>query len=208
MADFSEDERVNSILKQNFARTVSDPESWVSIASQLIYAASKFEADIASLWQPILKPDKPGVTDFSAYEIDALHLQDTYLMLLGFAIENILKAGIVKKNATSFHESALSHARLPSELVNHNLTRLAELACSDLAPDDIRLLKKLETNLRWAGRYPVPLQPELVQSGTRLKNQISTSARFFNSSDISNTKQLVSRLLDNLGLKLNKRSGS
>ncbi|MGE0734388.1 MAG: hypothetical protein AB7P50_06500 [Alphaproteobacteria bacterium] len=79
------------------------------------------------------------------------NLPRTSYMLFAFAIENLLKARIVKEASC-----LVSQEQLDKSLRIHNLLKLAERANVTLSPREEEIMRKLTNFGVWAGRYPIP----------------------------------------------------
>jgi hypothetical protein len=128
----------------------SDPEEWRSLAESLRAAASPLGPKLNQLLKMWSE------NDFSI-ESNSLHKEvHVYFMLWAFAIENLLKALLVKKWKPEWGVGADVKA-LPSSLKGHNLTEIAKrLELTFLLRDFPDLFFKLQECLIWYGRYPVP----------------------------------------------------
>jgi hypothetical protein len=81
-----------------------------------------------------------------------------FLMLAGFAVENILKAVYLYKQ-----REAPKRDSLPNEIKNHKLGELAKISGIDFPDatfDVCQFLGKLTQFVEWAGRYPIPVKDE------------------------------------------------
>jgi len=77
------------------------------------------------------------------------------LMLYGFAVENLLKAGITNQgNAVNTNGDF--------KVNKHSLQDFAIQLSIPLSPEESELLERLETFIRWAGRYPIPLHADAL----------------------------------------------
>ena len=90
--------------------------------------------------------------DVSALELDYLEIGGVVSMLLGMALENLLKAIIISKCPIIEHGNKLRN--WPKD--GHDLISLAEKAGIPLDHQYDQILQRLTTYIRWAGRYPVP----------------------------------------------------
>lgn len=126
-----------------FELRANDPQLWLSQARQLQYAASQAAAHLellAAERQDSFR--EPQVGTFKAAQL-----------LLGFAVENALKAVGVAKGIIQADAQAL---RLASQMRNHRLVPLAEAVGFDLSDSERALLDRLSVFLRWRARYPTP----------------------------------------------------
>jgi hypothetical protein len=98
----------------------------------------------------------------SSDERDARH-GPAFLLLFGFGLEATLKAAAlqVELNAGGIHRVLVMTPapRVQTWLKTHRLEALANRAGVSYAADELLYLRRFETHLRWAGRYPVPLAP-------------------------------------------------
>jgi len=77
-------------------------------------------------------------------------------MLMGFSIENLLKALILMVPEQA--EQAFSKdGNLRWSVKSHDLNKLSKEAGIDVAPEEAQLLDVLSTCSTWAGRYPLPM---------------------------------------------------
>ena len=107
-------------------------------------------------------------------------------MLSSYAIENLLKALIIKKSDV-IKKYINEKGNLPKILLEHNLLKLTEEAkLKDLIEEEkeIPFLGKLSENAIWNGRYPVPINP---QGYKKLEN-------FFSSSDCKWIKDIIEKI--------------
>ena len=127
--------------EQRYELACSEPMHWldkareVRRAADLVWDVSLAEANAFAAGAPL-----NGEPLFSSVA----------LMLYGFVIENLLKAGLV----------ALGRGRTPGgrfDIKSHKLEDLADQLTVQLDGEDRELLERLEAHLEWAGRYPIPL---------------------------------------------------
>jgi hypothetical protein len=171
-------------------------------------AAEKLEPEIKSLWDVILKPDPKKYADAVVKFGKAdLGLQQTYIMLIGFAIENFLKGVLVSKDQEHFKKITLELRRLPKALQSHKLVELAEKLNLQIGDKERTLLAKLEDHLLWAGRYPVPTKPSTYEQIFEFPLRTSSLFRIRSQFDLAAIKGLVSLLQRQSGIKLNDVAG-
>lgn len=89
-------------------------------------------------------------------------------MLAGCAIENLLKAVIVRQRTAAGTQIVDQDGSLTDIPRTHDLVTLFRIAhVGDLTIDDEQLLDSLSHSVRWAGRYPVALRA--VDGNTRIR---------------------------------------
>ncbi len=85
----------------------------------------------------------------------------TFMMLCGFAIEDLLKATIILVKRKALEDEIDRTSGLPDSLKTHKLNALASEAGleQELKPYH-DLLERLTRAATWQGRYPCPIFPE------------------------------------------------
>jgi hypothetical protein len=144
--------RSRMMSSSRYFEKCSNPEEWRSLAESLRAAASRLESKVSRLLQMWSQGELSP-------ESCALHKEaHIYFMLWAFAIENLMKAILVKKWNPQWGEGPELET-LPSRLKSHNLTQIAEkLKLNFLLRDYSDVFLKLQECLIWYGRYPVPLK--------------------------------------------------
>jgi hypothetical protein len=84
-------------------------------------------------------------------------LTSIYMLLSGFALENLLKGIYIGRNPTFVMEGKLKKWSSKS---GHELLDLAEKTKFELSEDETNLLERLTEFVVWAGKYPIPKQFE------------------------------------------------
>jgi hypothetical protein len=106
-------------------------------------------------------------------------LLEVYFLLIGIVMENLLKAKWVKKNRRGLKNEILTVSRLPRELQTHNLLPLAGKVGLKLDANENELLNRLSEYVKWAARYPVPVESKDLKP------------RFLSGSDLHKLNNLV-----------------
>jgi len=166
---------------------IFNTSAWMTKAENLRRAASVFEGLIRNHRQ-LPSSDRHG---------DKSYL-NAHFMLMGFAIENLLKAIIVLTQLAKLQREFDQKKKLPDILQTHNLLDLFD--CSGLRTDSGKikgLLMRLSRSIIWEGRYPAPLRPE----DYRRKDTFDLGAKFvtinaFADADVQNLDALFNGLLD------------
>jgi hypothetical protein len=134
---------VSKELRHTYGELVSDPNTWKSSAKQLFTAAAKFERRIRRMWDRELS----GTGIASAYkrkhDAETAYLQNIYMMLLGFAVENNIKAIIAKKYQEIVRTTAQKSGKLPDLLKSHDLPKLARRAGLELNTHESGALRRV-----------------------------------------------------------------
>jgi hypothetical protein len=151
MTDLSQFEATYKLLAE-------DPERWMSSARNLSAAADE-------LWALVRRDLESGgpVSDGGGHHGDIaqgptqpfLQHAPVFLMIAGFAVENALKAVLLKCGRSAATQTKRGQLRIAAELQTHDLHRLARDAGITLTKAEQDLLDRLRDYLVWAGRYPV-----------------------------------------------------
>lgn len=180
---------MNSIkTKTDVLRTMLlDPQEWEGKARQLFRAASVFDGLVHNYW--ILSSQERS--SHQAY-------LSAYLMLSGFALENVLKAIIVAKQHDTLYQKFEQKQRLPKILQTHDLVSLFEEAgLNTKGKNIIGLLKRLTRCSTWESRYPIPLRPEQYRGeDTFSLGPGFITLRAFSNADVQNVRALFEGMLD------------
>jgi hypothetical protein len=120
-----------------------DAQSWLAQAKQLRLSANVIFLE----WEKIIQypPSNLGVQE------KMLAYSKSFMLLTGFAFENLLKGILYGRD---------SNSKLARNKGGHGIVEMAK-GIITLSSAELNLLERLETYLRWAGRYRVPLSPEV-----------------------------------------------
>ena len=114
----------------------SEAEAWLRKATELLKAADL-------LWAQFLD-------DLQAFsedrKLDEPSIENQALMLYGFAIENLLKAGLIARGSVNTSPKNFS-------LTSHNLIELSDQFGLSLSDDELVRLQKLEEFIIWKSRH-------------------------------------------------------
>ena len=171
---------------KEFKKILLDPAQWVLKADQLLDAAGLFEREICKTWD-----DWRNGTQ--KYDDRFLSI---YLMLSSYAIENLLKAVIIKKQRNELRNTKNADTKLPSILKKHNLYELAKQAgLRNLPLNNEEYLRKLTRHVEWYARYPIPTEAkDLNTSGVTEQDKQPYSKSDYTSMDIKEVNRLVSEI--------------
>jgi len=170
--------------RKAYADQVLDPARWIASAQDLLIMSRLVENDLRSRWRSFAT---------SSDNTDPTTIHSVYLMLIGFAVENLLKSRIVKFDRKIWRAKILEQGRLPNELKDkHDLVALSHRARLRLVRDDEATLRRLTRYAQWAGRYPVPSHSakstgiEVFENGTeglvdfQMESDLQELSRFIN----------------------------
>ena len=133
-----------------FRRDLLNPTKWLEKADALIGTAETLEHELDEAWTNIY------VSWFARRMIRTR--VPVYLMLMAYAVENLLKAFIVRSRQNDLDAQVSGDHALPNQLKSHDLLALAAAAGVKSALLTYRqdLLKRMVRSAVWYGRYPVP----------------------------------------------------
>lgn len=100
--------------------------------------------------------------------------EDTAMMLIGMAIENLLKGILIARDS-----SLIENGKTASRLKTHDLTKLITWAGISIDKYDTQLCALLSDFITWQGRYPVPLESSAIRGLFRAKYDWKTLDNLF-----------------------------
>lgn len=137
-----------------------DPDRWMSSAQNLLAAADRLWESVRADFDTQGKLSDDGGSHADVVQSpgpDRPFLQHAavYLMIAGFAVENALKAVLLRCEQAAATQESRGVLRIANKLKTHDLRRLAREARISLEKAEYDLLDRLCAYLMWAGRYPV-----------------------------------------------------
>lgn len=151
--------------KGEIERHGNDPTAWARVSNNLVVSASQLTAIDAKSWQIILRnvrnvgaqTDLPRTADEEAIVQMAHQTHQVTLMLLGFAIECLLKAVFLHRGGVLYKDGKYLSRPLKQKGIQkaHNLLQIANaLDCADLfCAEQLDLLDLISASNEM-GRYP------------------------------------------------------
>ncbi|MBN2561439.1 MAG: hypothetical protein JXQ75_10975 [Phycisphaerae bacterium] len=160
------DELNESIKPLLFKYGFLDPLSWKRKAARLKYAADRlfdlYEASRTRYLERFTGAAEAGTGPVAAWhaapeselgkEIADISLLTEYCLLMGYAVENLLKGLLMATHPEYFKPDAKM-----TVIRSHNLIRLCQRCSLTLTPDEQDLLGRLTEHIEWVAKYPVPL---------------------------------------------------
>ena len=136
-----EPDRMKRSARRPFGDLARDPGTWALSATRLKRAADQLRQ---SAW-----PEARRRNDVLAATADFM-IGPVYMMLMGLAVENVLKAMVIAREPGNVEEQKLS-----TLICQHDLRRLWHRVGLRRCPEYDRELTRLETFVVSLGRYPV-----------------------------------------------------
>jgi hypothetical protein len=130
------------------------PSEWLFYAEELMVAAEiLWERNDGSMSSeiigPVMKNGKNKVTESKKVS----SISRTYFLLVGFAIENLLKGFIVFDDPSTITSGEVK--RIKSHKITILVKEISEIRLSEAELD---ICKKIEEAIPYWGRYPIPLE--------------------------------------------------
>lgn len=132
-----------ALFRDQFERVAEMPLTWRLTAESLLRAARALI--------PMMEADHRAMQDPAQREFEH-PVDEVYMLLAGFAIENLAKAMLVERDPAS----VTSGGKLNPAFKNHRLVDLVHATGVTLTEDESYLAERLESFVVWAGRYPTP----------------------------------------------------
>jgi hypothetical protein len=160
-----------------YRRGLSNAPLWFTKGGDLLTSAR-------ALWEKIEPATRVSTIDEAARFRDEFRLISPFLLLCGLAIENFLKAIIVKREfgRQDGRPDPNAPTTLPNHLNTHDLCALAQRALLEVSAHEQRILLRLTHYVEWAGRYPIP------------RKRRPALKRFIGTRDFSEVEELAKRL--------------
>ena len=173
-------------LVAEFSDAAADPERWIESARELYAAANPLEPLVRNQSQNHLA----NILDDTNYSLGE-DLRPGYLMLIGFAAENLLKAAIVKSDPETIRDRAEKRGGIPKELRTHDLYKLAISA--GLKPSELMemRLRRFARIASWSGRYPLPSKAEDFRGDARFSSGQMRIVAYLTSEDVADARSVL-----------------
>ena len=95
------------------------------------------------------------------YEELALFLP--YMLLSGYALENLVKGILVEKDPSIVSNGEFNRTLVKGSKDGHISLEMVEQVVTDLSAPEKDLLKRLRQFIRWESRYPIPLKSDEME---------------------------------------------
>lgn len=185
----------DSVHKINYESKAFWDIHWIRKAKDLLTTADLIEPEVVRLWDSVDK----GL-DNMEHEIIADYYQGTYFMLRAFAVENILKAVIIRNKSSEYRRKFRESLKFPKDLKSHNLVKLAKKAGFDFNAEQEDLLRRLARSATWYGRYPIPLDYRHSAGAEMFEDGNEYSVSWFGSNDVERINAFIEQLKHRFGI--------
>jgi hypothetical protein len=180
--------------RQTFRRNLLSPGEWLETADGLLEVLNEMAPSVRAAWGrnvEWMESQRKQVPYGRSLPPDEVF--GVYLMIGGFAVENILKAAMVARRHTEFAGLFDKDGKLPAPLKSHALFDLAKSLSLELTDTDESMLRRMEFAIAWYGRYPVPSRFGVL-SGQSFSDGKKYNLRMHAESDVSEVPTLISRI--------------
>ena len=191
------------MYRSNYASTLVSQSDWKRHAEALLAAAALVEPRVIEVWRHNsewlrCREERDPNTEYlysKPTEVFAIHF-----MLVAFAIENILKAALVRQNYWQYREEFEKTGQLPKALRKHELFKLAKQIGLHLSDEQEDLLRRLARAATWAGRYPLPVEFQATASGEEFDDGKVWSVSHFFQNDAERVTRLAAEIRTSVGI--------
>ena len=187
MIDWSE------VHLSNYESAVFGMFSWRTAAKKLFMSAKVLEPHVLEMWESYRAASKGDG------ELKPDYHQGVYFMLIAYAIENILKAMIVRRFNYELKKSFRENKKFPSLLKDHDLMALCKTAGVSVNLEEEDLLRRLDRSSVWYGRYPAPLDYKELSGVEQFTNGDEYSVSWFGGNDVEKINALFKELFSFIG---------
>jgi hypothetical protein len=178
------------VWKAGYRTNLLSIETWIRMADSLRDAARLLEPRVTEIWESLRHwNETKDLTNLKSDELLLVHL-----MLMAFAVENLLKAELVRKFYDMLREQFDSSGELPPLLKSHRLVTLATTAGLSIDPEEEDLLRRLTRAAIWAGRYPLPIEFGELSGGERFSDGNVRSISYIGGKDVDRLEKLFTRI--------------
>jgi len=178
-----------------YRRSLSQPSEWVAVARNLVQSMDCLRPAVVSFWKAAV--DSPHTLQ------DQKYTHGVYLMLASYAMENLLKALLIREKA--FGIEAFNRG-LPDKLDTHDLVSLADsvgLVANDVVAE---LLTRMSSYAYWAGRYPAPTKEKFLKP-TQITKSVTNIPTYWRGRDLRSIEVVLNHLYRRLGVEAPTRDG-
>ena len=142
-----------NIKNGNYDPEIFSHPYWFNTAERLKYSAELLYSILADLMTNEERQDEVDLRE------NQLALFDSYMMLMGFALENLIKGVSIKaytSNGIVIDEYDQISKKVWKVKNGHDIIQIASLCHFSLNEEEHNLLQRCKTFAVWAGRYHLP----------------------------------------------------
>jgi hypothetical protein len=177
----------------HFSLQLSTPDEWIKMADSLLHVAQLIEPELKERWDL-----HNTVIESRKRPLPSLGIQNVYLLLIAYSVENLLKSVIIRSNISKYRNASAKQKALPEILRNHRLFSLAKLAGFKMTWREELTLRRLSRFSIWAGRYPIPTKAQDLEANEALSNGEVWTVGYLSSADVTEVTNLLVNLFKQL----------
>ena len=173
---------------------------WVDKADKLLKASKILEPQIRDYWNVVLTNFKEGRYNKGGEppHIPPSNIQGPYFILISYALENLLKALIIRDRSDEIRSRFTQTGKLPKLIRDHDLLELSRKASIKMGINEEDILRRLSRFSKWKSRYPVPVEPSDIQNIIKYSNGKEYFTDYFKPDDLDQLDAIVKRVKDHL----------
>lgn len=164
-----------------------DSGIWIRRAGDLLEAAQPLEAEVG---RTLVGWDWDGTDERESITNGVVGV---YFMLVGFALENLLKAKLITLESGRVAAEVRRTRKFPTFLKSHNLAVLARRSSFPSRQRDDLAFEVLTRAVVWDGRYPLPMGVDDIKRETQTAEG-SQRTLFMSELQLDDLKDLVRRV--------------
>jgi hypothetical protein len=187
----------DDVHRQNYESRAFWDIHWIRMAKNLLLSAELIEPEVLRYWESL----RARAKDKAAQRQPDRYL-GPYFMLMAYAMENLLKAAIVRVNSSEYKQAFRAKRKFPAALKGHDLMDLARKAGLKVNLDEEDLLRRLTRSAVWFGRYPVPLYYRDNAGAETFSDGKKYSVSYFRGDDIERLHSFVQHISTHLRIRV------
>ena len=184
----------NPSMSIQYSERLSDWKLWENKADELLKAAKLLEPHVREYWSTVTTNFEEGrySDPLKTPRTPPSNPQSAYFMLVAYALENLLKAIIIRHRQNDLRGRLLRN--LPGVVKTHNLRDLAKKANVPVTVGEEDLLHRLCWQSTWAGRYPIPVEASALKNVETYSDGKSYLMACFYLGDVDHLTDLLKRV--------------
>jgi hypothetical protein len=204
--------KMDARVYERYCDAVLDEQSWLYHTAGLLEFAQALQPIVDAAWAS--RSRWARARDSQPFPANSDAPIANQMLVFSFAIENLLKASLVRDKKTEYARQLKSKPVLPRELKEHDLVKLvikakeAAKVRADLGDDQEELFRRLTRRAIWSARYPVAVSAESMPGLQKFRDGELGSTSHETGGDAADAMRLVNELCRDLKLSLPRLSGA
>jgi len=158
------------------------------------------ELQIQDYWNVVINNAKEGRYNRGGepLHIPPSDLHDPYFILISYALEDLLKALIIRDRSDEIRSRFTQTGNLPSLIKGHDLVKLSKRANMKMDIKEEDILTRLSRFSKWKSRYPVPVELSDLQNILKYSDGKAYFTDYFKPDDLEQLDTIVKRVKEHL----------